>query len=109
MNECCDTCKNKKDLIKLDCSQDGGITPYDGFACLALASEGEVDHMVGLDSSTGMCEMYAPKKRTGRCSSCINFLNNHLCLHWSKHGTIEVQSTDYCSYYDCLSPDEQDE
>jgi len=100
MNECCDTCNKKMKLVKLDCSQGGGITPYDGFACLALASDGEVDHMVGLDASTAMCEMYTPKKRTGRCSSCINFLNNHLCLHWSKHGTIEVKPTDYCSYFE---------
>ena len=66
MNERCDTCNKKMKLIKLDCSQDGCITPYDGFACLALASDGEVDHMVGLDSSTGICEMYAPKKRNDR-------------------------------------------
>ena len=100
MNECCDTCNKKMKLVKLDCSQDGGITPYDGFACLALASDGEVDHMVGLDSSVGRCEMYAPDRRTIRCKNCINFMNGHLCLHWSKHGTIEVKPTDYCSYFE---------
>lgn len=33
-----------------------------------------------------------------RCRDCINFYNNHLCLHWSKHGTIEVRPDDFCSY-----------
>ena len=33
-----------------------------------------------------------------RCVDCINFYNNHLCLHWSKHGTIEVKPNDFCSY-----------
>lgn len=32
------------------------------------------------------------------CKDCINFYNNHLCLHWSKHGTIEVKPDDFCSY-----------
>lgn len=33
-----------------------------------------------------------------RCRDCINFYNNHLCLHWSKYGTIEVKPDDFCSY-----------
>ena len=32
------------------------------------------------------------------CKDCINFYNNHLCLHWSKHGSIETKPDDYCSY-----------
>lgn len=32
------------------------------------------------------------------CKDCINFLNNHVCLHWSRHGTIETLPDDYCSY-----------
>ena len=100
MNECCDTCNKKMKLIKLDYSQGGCIhTDYDGFACLALASDGEVDHMVGLDSSVGRCEMYAPDKRTIRCKNCINFMNGHLCT-LDKHGTIEVKPADYCSYFE---------
>ena len=32
------------------------------------------------------------------CKDYINFLNNHLCLHWSKYGTIETKPDDFCSY-----------
>ena len=34
------------------------------------------------------------------CEDCINFYNNHLCLHWSKYGTIEVKPYDFCSYFE---------
>ena len=62
MQECCNTCKRKMKLVKLDYSQGGCIhTDYKGFACLALAYEGEVAHMVGIDG-TGICEMYSPKE-----------------------------------------------
>ena len=61
MKECCNTCELKKKLVKLDYSQGGCIhTDYEGFACLALAFEGEVAHMVGDNPETGMCEMYSP-------------------------------------------------
>lgn len=33
-----------------------------------------------------------------KCNDCINYLNNHLCLHWSRHGTIETNPDDFCSY-----------
>lgn len=63
MNECCNTCKRKMKLVKLDFSQDGcKETYYDGFACLAFANEGEVDHMFGLDPTRGICEMYSPRE-----------------------------------------------
>lgn len=61
--ECCNTCKRKMRLVKFDYSQGGCIhTDYDGYACLALAYEGEVVHMVGEDPATGMCEMYAQRE-----------------------------------------------
>lgn len=62
MQECCNTCKRKMKLVKLDYSKGGCIhTNYEGFACLALAYEGEVAHMVGIDGS-GICEMYSPRE-----------------------------------------------
>lgn len=64
MKECCNTCRLKKKLIKLDYSQGGCIhTDYEGFACLALAFEGEVAHMVGGDPELGKCEMYSPEEK----------------------------------------------
>ena len=32
------------------------------------------------------------------CKDCINFLNNHICLHLSRYGTVETKPDDYCSY-----------
>ena len=62
MEKCCNTCRLKKKLIKFDYSQGGCIhTDYDGYACLAFASENEVIHMVGLDPEPSMCEMYSPR------------------------------------------------
>lgn len=61
MNECCNTCRLKKNLVKFDYSQGGCIhTDYEGFACLALAFEGEVVHMVGGNPELDICEMYSP-------------------------------------------------
>ena len=61
MKQCCNTCKLKKKLIKFDYSQGGCIhTDCEGFACLALAFEGVVVHMVGDNPETEMCEMYSP-------------------------------------------------
>lgn len=63
MKECCNTCRLKKKLVKFDYSQGGCIhTDYDGFACLALAFEGEVVHMVGSYPEEDVCEMYSPKE-----------------------------------------------
>lgn len=60
MMECCNTCKRKMRLEKLDYSQGGcKHTDMEGFACLALASEGVISWMVGLRGD-GMCEEYVP-------------------------------------------------
>ncbi len=59
MTECCANCKHKMKLVKYDYSKGGCThTDYDGFACLAFASEGQVTHMVGADTSVDACEMY---------------------------------------------------
>ena len=63
MKECCNTCKLKKDLVKFDYSQGGCIhTDYEGFACLALAFEVEVVHMVGGNPELDIREMYSPRE-----------------------------------------------
>lgn len=64
MNECCNTCKRKMKLVKLDYSSGGcKHVYYDGFACMAFADENEINHMVGLDPETGVCEMYSPREK----------------------------------------------
>lgn len=38
-----------------------------------------------------------PSVQIVRCKDCLNFYNNHLCLHWSKYGSIDVKPDDFCS------------
>ena len=60
---CCSNCRHKMKLTKFDYSQGGcKHTEYEGFACTAFASEGEIIHMVGMNPDTGMCEMFGEKK-----------------------------------------------
>ena len=34
-----------------------------------------------------------------RCKECKDWLNDHICTHWSGYyGTIETLADDYCSY-----------
>ena len=33
-----------------------------------------------------------------RCKDCKHYLNEHICMYFSKHGTIETSSDAYCSY-----------
>ena len=50
-------------LTKFDYSQGGCIhTDYEGFACTAFASEGEIIHMVGMNPDEGHCEMFMEKE-----------------------------------------------
>ena len=62
---CCKTCKYHMTIAKWDYTdvQNQGVTKtkYDGFACLAFASEGLVVHSVGLDDDMDMCECYSEK------------------------------------------------
>ena len=59
MIDCCANCKFNLELVKYDYSNGGCIhTKYDGYACMAFASEGQVTHMVGIDPEIGMCEMF---------------------------------------------------
>ena len=65
MKECCTTCRNMLKLQKLDYTNGGcKHTDMDGFACIALSREGNVDWMVGVDPDTGMCECYESKEGT---------------------------------------------
>ena len=64
MKKCCKNCKLCLELHKWDYSLIGKSEwkfTYDGFACMAFASEGEAIHMVGIDINEGMCEMFSPK------------------------------------------------
>ncbi len=63
LKECCNNCRNNLNLVKFDYSQGGCVhTPYEGFCCLALASDGVAVHMVGGDSNEDVCEVFSPKK-----------------------------------------------
>lgn len=33
-----------------------------------------------------------------RCKDCKHYLNEHICMYFSRHGTIETSSDDYCSH-----------
>ena len=63
MTKSCKTCKNRLDLEKWDYTdiRNHGVskTKYDGFACLAFASEGLVVHLVGTNEDRDMCECYS--------------------------------------------------
>ena len=62
-NECCDNCRNRYDIEKLDYSHGGcAHTKPEGFICMALSCDGQANWMVGLNEDTGLCEMFGPKK-----------------------------------------------
>ena len=62
MNECCETCRLKLRLEKLDYSKGGCHHEWqDGYICLAFHDEGIACWMVGQPPETGMCECYTPK------------------------------------------------
>ena len=59
----CSKCALKVALEKWDYGKDGcRHTPQEGFVCLALAHEGTVVQMVGIDPDKGGCEMFKEKK-----------------------------------------------
>ena len=33
-----------------------------------------------------------------RCKDCKHWRNGHICMVWSRHGTIETKGDDFCSY-----------
>jgi len=63
---CCKTCKYRMTLERWDYTdiQNQGVqkTKYDGFACMAFASEGLVVHLVGANEDRDMCECYTLKE-----------------------------------------------
>lgn len=59
MKESCANCKYNLKLVKYDYSKGGCVhTDYDGYACMAFASEGLVIHMVGDNPETERCEVW---------------------------------------------------
>ena len=63
MKECCNTCKNKYMLEKLDYSQGGCKHSHpEGFICMAFAYEGVANWMIGDDPDEGHCEVYTRKE-----------------------------------------------
>lgn len=64
MNECCETCRLRLRMEKLDYSKGGCTHSFpDGFICLAFADEGIGCWMVGLEPTAGMCECYQPMRK----------------------------------------------
>ena len=61
--ERCSNCQYNLKLKKYDYSHgDSKHSDYDGFACMALASEGIAIHMVGSNPETEHCECWMPRK-----------------------------------------------
>lgn len=59
---CCETCAFMKKLVKLDYTQGGcRHTVMTGWVCTALADEGNVYWMVGLDEEMSECECWCKK------------------------------------------------
>ena len=67
MSECCKTCEYRLDGVKSDHTLLGSAididSDMDGFICLALAYEGVVYWMLGVDEDKDMCEMYKERGR----------------------------------------------
>lgn len=61
MRDCCKTCRHRLDLVKFDYARGGcEHTNVEGYACTALAYEGTVVWMVGLEEDQ-KCEAYEPE------------------------------------------------
>lgn len=107
MRRCCETCIFRKDLVKWDYSQGGCVhTKYDGFACLALASEGNVIHMVGIDQhENDGCEMWIAKPQqiktdavqVVRCHDCAKAEEDSIFREYWCDGR-EVPADHFCGY-----------
>lgn len=39
-----------------------------------------------------------------RCGDCKHYQNEHICMYFSRHGTIETSSYAYCSYGERREP-----
>ena len=66
MLECCNTCKKKHKLVKYIYLDSGEVLHEDeeGFVCSIFGYENVMVHMVGVDTSRGICEEYSPKEET---------------------------------------------
>lgn len=57
------------------------------------------DRNISLDNVLRICELLeASPEAIVRCKDCMYWLNNHLCEHWSRFGTIETSAYAFCSY-----------
>ena len=62
----CNDCRYNLKLEKYDYLHGGcQHSDYDGFACMAFASEGTAVHMVGSNPETKYCECWMPRKGDG--------------------------------------------
>lgn len=43
-------------------------------------------------------EEWCPLEEVVRCKDCKHYLNEHICMYFSRHGTIETSSYAYCAY-----------
>lgn len=67
----------------------------------------DLDDYVPKDFHDKTCEAMAKRHQEEiadmvsvvRCKECKNYLNDHICTHWSGYyGTIEMLADDFCSY-----------
>ena len=63
--ERCNNCRNNLKLEKYDYSHGCQHSDYDGFACMAFASEGTAVHMIGVNPENEYCECWMPRKGDG--------------------------------------------
>jgi hypothetical protein len=62
--KCCSNCQYNLKLIKYDYSNGGcQHSDYDGYACMAFASEGTAVHLIGTNPENEYCECWMPKKK----------------------------------------------
>lgn len=71
--------------------------PEDCYSC-PLKEEGYCNITYSYATCINRRNSDCPLTQIVHCKECANYYNNHLCLHWSKHGTIETKPDDYCSY-----------
>ena len=43
-------------------------------------------------------EPYTYREDIVRCRECKHWRNEHICMAWSRYGTIETKADDFCSY-----------
>lgn len=65
-----------------------------------LTEANEASHILGeMESSPS-----ADAVEVTRCKDCKHYLNEHICMYFSRHGTIETSSDAYCPYGERREP-----